>query len=68
MQGLGLEQIGVATGNRGLITVNEKYQTSVPNIYAAGDVTDIPYNQIVIAAGQGVTALLSAVDYLNRNH
>jgi NAD(P) transhydrogenase len=42
VQGLGLEQIGVATGNRGLITVNEKYQTTVPHIYAAGDVIGFP--------------------------
>lgn len=42
VQGLGLEQIGVEMGNRGLILVNEKYQTSVPNIYAAGDVIGFP--------------------------
>jgi NAD(P) transhydrogenase len=41
-QGLGLEEIGVQLGNRGLILVNEKYQTSVPNIYAAGDVIGFP--------------------------
>lgn len=39
---LGLEPIGVKTGNRGLVIVNEKYQTSVPNIYAAGDVIGFP--------------------------
>lgn len=39
---LGLENIGVAMGERGLIRVNEKYQTSVPNIYAAGDVIGFP--------------------------
>jgi NAD(P) transhydrogenase len=39
---LGLEQIGVKFGNRGLVLVNEKYQTSVPNIYAAGDVIGFP--------------------------
>jgi len=42
VQGLGLEQIGVKMGNRGLIIVNEKFQTSVPNIYAAGDVIGFP--------------------------
>jgi NAD(P) transhydrogenase len=42
VQGLGLEQIGVKMGNRGLVIVNEKYQTSVPNIYAAGDVIGFP--------------------------
>ena len=42
VEGLGLEQIGVKLGNRGLILVNEKYQTNVPNIYAAGDVIGFP--------------------------
>lgn len=42
VQGLGLEAIGVELGQRGLIRVNEHYQTSVPNIYAAGDVIGFP--------------------------
>ena len=37
-----LDAIGVKTGNRGLVLVNEHYQTSVPNIYAAGDVIGFP--------------------------
>jgi NAD(P) transhydrogenase len=42
VQELGLEQIGVKMGNRGLVIVNEKFQTSVSNIYAAGDVIGFP--------------------------
>jgi NAD(P) transhydrogenase len=42
VRGLGLEELGVQLGNRGLVLVNEKYQTSVPNIYAAGDVIGFP--------------------------
>jgi NAD(P) transhydrogenase len=42
VQSLGLEQIGVEVHERGLITVNDKFQTSVPNIYAAGDVIGFP--------------------------
>lgn len=42
VQALGLERIGVQTGEQGTIIVNEKYQTSVPNIYAAGDVIGFP--------------------------
>jgi NAD(P) transhydrogenase len=42
VEGLGLEQVGVKLGNRGLVIVNEIYQTSVPNIYAAGDVIGFP--------------------------
>ena len=39
---LNLEAAGVTTGNRGVIVVNESYQTNVPNIYAAGDVIGFP--------------------------
>ena len=42
VQALGLGQIGVETGEQGNILVDEKYQTSVPNIYAAGDVIGFP--------------------------
>jgi NAD(P) transhydrogenase len=40
--GLGLEQIGIQPNSRGLIQVNEHYQTSVKHIYAAGDVLGFP--------------------------
>jgi NAD(P) transhydrogenase len=40
--GLGLEALGVTIGERGLIQVNDKYQTSLPHIYAAGDVIGFP--------------------------
>lgn len=50
------------------IKVSMRGETNIPGLFAAGDVTNIPYKQIVIAAGQGVTALLSVVDYLNKNH
>jgi NAD(P) transhydrogenase len=42
IEGLGLEPLGVQLGSRGLILVNTQYQTSVPNIYAAGDVIGFP--------------------------
>jgi len=42
VQGMGLEETGMALGERGLILVNEKYQTTVSNIYAAGDVIGFP--------------------------
>ena len=40
--GMGLEETGMALGERGLILVNDKYQTTVSNIYAAGDVIGFP--------------------------
>ena len=42
VEGLGLEQVGVNLGNRGLVLVNENYQTNIPNIYAVGDVIGFP--------------------------
>jgi NAD(P) transhydrogenase len=42
VKGLGLEALGVEVNERGLIRVNENYQTRVPNIYAAGDVIGFP--------------------------
>ncbi|MCL4301911.1 MAG: Si-specific NAD(P)(+) transhydrogenase [Anaerolineae bacterium] len=42
VEGLGLEALGVILGERGLIRVNEHYQTNIPNIYAAGDVIGFP--------------------------
>lgn len=50
----------------GEIIVSKNCETNIPGLYAAGDVTDVPFNQIVIAAGQGCIATLSAVNYLNR--
>lgn len=49
----------------GQIKVSESMETSVPGLYAAGDVTTVPFKQIVVAAGQGCIATLSAVNYLN---
>ncbi|MCB9798670.1 FAD-dependent oxidoreductase [Candidatus Nomurabacteria bacterium] len=43
-------------------------RTSCPGVFAAGDVTSIQYKQISIAAGQGATAALSAIEYINKWH
>lgn len=48
----------------GEIIIDEKNHTSEPGIFAAGDVTTVPYKQIVIAMGEGSKASLSAFDYL----
>jgi alkyl hydroperoxide reductase subunit F len=55
----------IATNDRGEILVDGKQATHVPGAFAAGDVTDTPYKQIIIAAAQGATAALAANDYLN---
>lgn len=51
---------------RGEIIVDDRGQTSVPGVFAAGDATTVPYKQIVIAMGEGSKAALSAFDHLIR--
>ncbi len=51
---------------RGEVIVDERGQTSVPGVFAAGDVTTAPYKQIIIAMGNGANASLGAFDYLIR--
>jgi len=50
----------------GEILIDERCATSVPGVFAAGDVTTVPYKQIVVAAGEGSKAALSAFDHLVR--
>jgi len=51
----------------GEIVVDAKGHTNVPGVFAAGDCTTVPYKQIVIAAGEGAKAALSAFDHLIRH-
>lgn len=51
----------------GELKVNPYNQTNIPGIFAAGDVTDVPEKQIVIAAGEGSKSCLSAFKYLIMN-
>ena len=50
----------------GEIIVNCACETSFPGLFAAGDVTNVPEKQIIIAAGEGCKAALSAFRYLSR--
>lgn len=54
---VGLNQIGE-------IVIDKDNYTKTPGLFAAGDITDIKYEQIVIAAGEGAKAALAAADYL----
>ncbi len=56
----------IALSPRGEIEIDARGATSVPGVFAAGDVTTVPYKQIVIAMGEGSKAALSAFDYLIR--
>ena len=51
----------------GEIEVNERCETSAAGIFACGDVTTVPYKQIVISMGEGSKAALSAFDHLLKN-
>lgn len=57
----------VELSKHGEIVVDARGATSVPGVFAAGDVTTVPYKQIVIAVGEGAKASLSAFDHLIRN-
>ena len=48
------------------IIVDKYCATSTKGVFAAGDVTDVPYKQAIISAGQGAIAALSAYNYLQR--
>ena len=50
--------------SRGEVRIDEKGATSVEGIYAAGDVTTVPYKQIVVAMGEGAKAALGVFEYL----
>ncbi|MBI4160351.1 MAG: FAD-dependent oxidoreductase [Candidatus Yanofskybacteria bacterium] len=62
----GLVSPEVEKNQFGEIMVNKNCETNIPGLYAAGDVTDVPFKQIIVAAGQGCCAVLSAVNYLNK--
>jgi alkyl hydroperoxide reductase subunit F len=54
----------VALGNFNEILIDCECKTNVPGIFAAGDVTSVPYKQIIIAGGEGAKAALSAYNYV----
>ena len=56
----------VALTPRGEVITDPSGRTSVPGVFAAGDCTDVPFKQIVIALGSGATAALGAFDHLIR--
>lgn len=61
------EFAGIVDKNKsGEIKVNSFSETNIPGIFAAGDVTDVPEKQIIIAAGDGAKAALGAFKFLSR--
>lgn len=61
-----LKESGVELTDRGEVVIDGRGATNVPGIFAAGDVSTVPYKQIVVAFGSGSTASLSAFDHLIR--
>ena len=61
-----LKDSGLELTKFGEIATDEEGRTSLPGVFGAGDVTDVPYKQIVVAMGEGSKAGLSAFDYLIR--
>ena len=54
----------VTLNENGEIIVSHNCSTSVPGVFAAGDVTTVPEKQIIVAAGEGAKAAISAYKYL----
>jgi NADH-dependent peroxiredoxin subunit F len=62
-----LKGSGIELSKHGEIEIDARGATNLPGVFAAGDVTTVPYKQIVIAMGEGSKAALSAFDYIIRN-
>ena len=54
----------VETNRQGEIVIDDKCRTGLSGVFACGDVTNVPFKQVIIAAGEGAKAALSASDYL----
>jgi len=61
-----LKGSGIELSGRGEIEVSPKGETNMAGVFAAGDVTTVPFKQIIIAMGEGAKASLGAFDYLIR--
>ncbi|MCW4053006.1 MAG: thioredoxin-disulfide reductase [Candidatus Bathyarchaeota archaeon] len=60
------KEAGIAVDKTGYIIVNSSQKTSVPGVFAAGDVTNLPVKQIGTAVGQGIVAATEAFGYIKR--
>ena len=61
-----LKDSNVDLSDRGEIEIGARGNTSMEGVFAAGDVTTVPFKQIIIAMGEGAKASLGAFDYLIR--
>nr|HMN29823.1 FAD-dependent oxidoreductase [Caldilineaceae bacterium] len=58
----------VALDEEGHIIINQHCESSIPGLFAAGDVTNVYAEQVPVAIGEGVKAALSAWSYLSLPH
>ncbi|MBI4359631.1 MAG: FAD-dependent oxidoreductase [Candidatus Jacksonbacteria bacterium] len=56
--------LGVALNEKGEIIINRFTETNVPGVYAAGDVADTPFKQMIIGCAEGVMAAYRAYEHL----
>ncbi len=62
------KSIGVKTNEKGEIILNHKTsETNISGVFAAGDVTDKPFKQLITGVADGCTAAFSAYEYISRN-
>ena len=61
-----VKELGVELDDKDYIKVDSNCETSIPGVYAAGDITNTPLRQVIVAAGQGAIAALSAYKYINQ--
>ncbi|MDP9328199.1 MAG: dihydrolipoyl dehydrogenase [Actinomycetota bacterium] len=71
-EGLGLEEAGVGTGDRGFVKVDGKLQTNVPHVWAVGDVADTPLQLAHVSFTEGMAVAeriagieVADIDYVN---
>lgn len=60
-----VSHLGVKLDESGYILTNQNMESSIPGLFAAGDVRSSPFRQVVVAAGEGAVAAHSAVAYLD---
>jgi thioredoxin reductase (NADPH) len=60
-----VDPLGVARDDVGYVETNQRMETSVPGLYAVGDVRATPFRQLVVAAGEGAIAAHAAGQYID---
>jgi thioredoxin reductase (NADPH) len=60
-----VKELGVALDKDGYVLTNQRMETSIPGLYAVGDVRSTPFRQLVVAAGEGAIAAHAASQYID---